>query len=425
MKTSGSHRTPKSQLLLRNRLLATINRATGIKCLLDDLLVEIKGITGCSVNAIRLLDETGNIPYRAHSGFVDGFFKLENALSIISDKCMCINVITGTADPQLPYYTPYGSFYMNATTNFLSTVADDEKGVTRNACSAFGYESVALIPIKSGAKIIGLIHIADQREDMVPLRLVKQLEGLTYDVGVAIERLVELDKIQNSEQYYRSLVDKVPAGYLVLDAEGCILEANLNLLEMIGCIRKDALSKAFIDFVAIERRALFREWVNRLKSQGECSFDCILNSKDGAHMEVSIAGRSDSTKDSRLWKAYCVVNDITQRKKAEQEIRNLATLPLINPNPIIQVTPEGVIVFANTAAKPVLECWHTRYGKTPPLYWQQAVHEVFRTGTMKTYELQHLGHVYDLKLFPVPELGFINIYGIDITKRLRQMEPHK
>ncbi|MEN8614758.1 PAS domain S-box protein [Dehalogenimonas sp. THU2] len=420
MKNCGPNRTPKLKLVLRNHILALINKATDVKSLLNNLVLEIKDITGCSVSAIRLVDERGSIPYRAYSGFANGFFEFENALSIISDKCMCINVITGTTDPKLPYYTPSGSFYINATTAFLSSVADDEKGVTRNACSAFGYESVALIPIKSGTKIIGLIHIADHNENMVPLSVVNQLETLTYDVGIAIERLVEYERIQNSEQYYRSLIDKVPAGYLVLDAEGCVLEANLNLLEMIGYLREDVLGKDFIDFVAIERRALFREGFNRLNGQGESSFECVLIASDGFHKEVSIAGHSDATNDSGSWKVYCVVNDITQRKRAEQEIRNLATLPLINPNPIIQVTPEGVIVFANIAARPLLECWHTRYGKTLPPSWQQAVREVFRTGTMKTDELQHLGHVYDLKLFPVPELGFVNIYGIDITKRYRQ-----
>ena len=67
---------------------------------------------------------------------------------------------------------------MNRTTRFLSTVSDVEKGETRNACNAHGYESVALIPIRSGSSILGLIHLADTREDMVPLELVLEAERI-------------------------------------------------------------------------------------------------------------------------------------------------------------------------------------------------------------------------------------------------------
>lgn len=420
-----SDRTFKSDLRFCSRFLVTINRATDINTLLTKLVLEVKKVSGCSVSAIRLVDEKGNIPYRAHSGFANGFYELENALSLVSDQCMCINVIKGTVDPTRPFYTSFGSFYMNATTSFLASVPDDEKGITRNACSAFGYESVALIPIKSGSKIIGLIHVADEHENMVPLDLVNRLEMVTPEIGIAIERLLDTEELRKGEQYYRTLVNNVPAGYFVLDIEGCVLDINSSLLKTIGFSRKDVLGKSFGDFVAEEQRTLFQERFTQFKNQGKFSIECEVVHKNGARAEITVTGCSDIINDDTCWRGYCFTTDVTDRKMTERELRKVAALPLINPNPVIQVSPRGIVEFTNSAGKPILEYWHTRYGQSLPPDWKKEVQQVFQTGIMKTMEIQYLGHIYDIKLFPVQEQGFVNIYGIDITRRYRQFEQHK
>ena len=78
---------------------------------------------------------------------------------------------------------------MNNTTRFLATASEADKGTTRNICNQEGYESVALIPIRWGDQILGLIHIADRRENMAPLELVEMLEKAALQLGTAFERL--------------------------------------------------------------------------------------------------------------------------------------------------------------------------------------------------------------------------------------------
>jgi len=120
------------------RLLQLVHDHTDIAVLIADFVHEIKAYLGCEAVGVRVLDGEGNIPYQAYEGFSAGFFESESPLSINSDQCMCINVIKGETDPQLPFYTAGGSFYMNATTRFLATVAAEDKGVTRNICNTVG-----------------------------------------------------------------------------------------------------------------------------------------------------------------------------------------------------------------------------------------------------------------------------------------------
>jgi len=132
------------------RFLEIANRHVEVRPMLLEFMAELRNLTGCAATGIRLLDDKGNIPYAVYDGFSRTFFESESPLVLGSDKCMCINVITGQTDPALSYYTEAGSFWMNHTTRFLATVSETEKGQTRNVCNAYGYESVALIPIRSG-----------------------------------------------------------------------------------------------------------------------------------------------------------------------------------------------------------------------------------------------------------------------------------
>ncbi|MFQ5979134.1 MAG: PAS domain S-box protein [Candidatus Heimdallarchaeota archaeon] len=177
-------------LYVAHRLLETANRHSEMKPLLSDFVAEIRDYVGCAAVGIRLIDESGNIPYEGYEGFSQSFYNSESPLSIWSDQCMCINVIKGGIDTSLPYVTNFGSFFMNGTTRFLAGVSEEEKGKTRNVCNAVGYESVALIPIRFREQILGLIHIADYRENMVPLDTVETLERAALQLATAIQRVL-------------------------------------------------------------------------------------------------------------------------------------------------------------------------------------------------------------------------------------------
>jgi len=180
----------ESALQASNRFLLLANSQMAMKPLLKEFTAELKKLTGCAAVGIRILDEMGNIPYIGYEGFSQRFYELESPLSLHTDQCMCINVIKGTADPKFPFYTEGGSFYMNGTTRFLATVSEEAKGATRNTCNQHGYESVALVPIRGGGRILGLIHVADAQENKVPLDLVEMLEGAGMQLGTAIQRVM-------------------------------------------------------------------------------------------------------------------------------------------------------------------------------------------------------------------------------------------
>jgi PAS domain S-box-containing protein len=233
-KQERERKQAEESLRVSHRFLEIANRYSEMTPLLQQFVKAVKEWTNCAAVGIRVLDNEGNIPYEAYQGFSQTFYDSESPLSIKSDQCMCINVIKGTTDSRLSFYTEGGSFYMNATSRFLATVSEQEKGQTRNVCNASGYESVALIPIRFGNRILGLIHVADLRENMVSLTFVQSLERVGIELGAAVHRIWLTQALRESEEKFRSVYERSPLGIELYDENGELFEANRACLNIFG-----------------------------------------------------------------------------------------------------------------------------------------------------------------------------------------------
>jgi signal transduction histidine kinase len=190
-----------------HRFLVIANKHNQMRPLLDEFVSEIKANTGCDAVGIRILDKNGKIPYQSYAGFGRRFFEKENLLCTKSHDCMCVNVIRGTTDPKTSCYSN-GSFFLNNTTTFLKSLSPDKRLKTRGVCNEYGYESLALVPIRMGRRILGLIHVADSLPDKVPPRLVKSLESIAMQLGAAIQRIKAEEKLRKAYDKLEARVKK-------------------------------------------------------------------------------------------------------------------------------------------------------------------------------------------------------------------------
>jgi len=149
------------------------------------------------------LQEGKDYPYFAHNGFTEDFLLKENSLigrsadgGICRDKdgnvcleCTCGLVISGSTDVNNPLFTPGGSIWSNDSFPLLEIPPDDDPRFhPRNECIHHGYASVALVPIRSKGKIIGLIQFNDQRKGRLTLETVELMEDMASHIGAALMR---------------------------------------------------------------------------------------------------------------------------------------------------------------------------------------------------------------------------------------------
>lgn len=191
-------------------LLHLFAKEASLKGYLDEAVRLIQGWSGCRCVGIRVLREDGFIPYESYVGFDPKFLESENWLSIHKDHCACIRVVAGKEDPHdLPAMTPGGSFRCDHTSSFVERLSEEGRARFRGVCVDNGFLSVAVIPLRFRDKILGAIHLADEREGMVPAGAIEFLEGVTPLVGEAILRFTveeELVRSQKTQEFFNALL---------------------------------------------------------------------------------------------------------------------------------------------------------------------------------------------------------------------------
>ena len=117
-----------------------------------------------------------------------------------------------------------------------------------------------------------------------------------------------------------------------------------------------------------------------------------------------------------------VIIESSERKKAEDEIKNLAKFPEENVNPVYRASKDGVLLYANSAARRVILEDQTKIGDKIPENWIGMIKNAYDSGKGQQIEISLSGRVFLFDLVPVIESGYVNLYAIDVTERKRMEE---
>ncbi len=106
--------------------------------------------------------------------------------------------------------------------------------------------------------------------------------------------------------------------------------------------------------------------------------------------------------------------DITEERRAQQLTRDLAKFPEENPNPVLRAEADGVVLYANEAARKLAGLLAADGGRLTTNI-AAAVSESFETETNRRTEFVSGGRLFIFALTPVPGETYVNLYGRDIT----------
>jgi signal transduction histidine kinase len=180
-----------------NKILVVANQSRSLDELLAGFITEIKSFSRCASVGVRILRNNGSFPFQTNHGPSPGFFDEEKGHQVGNNgPCICLKVIRGEIDSRLPYYSEYGSFYVNGLSRLQTGDFLEKESLVRRLCLEPGYESCALVPLRVGNQTLGLIRLADGKEGMVPLRLVEELEKGGMRLGQALKRLQAEENIR-------------------------------------------------------------------------------------------------------------------------------------------------------------------------------------------------------------------------------------
>ncbi len=233
-------------------------------------------------------------------------------------------------------------------------------------------------------------------------------------------------EIQEREALKTAVLDASLDPIVTIDQGGHIVDFNPTAENTFGYRREEALNRSLDELVFDKgsRQAFNAQLYDCLQEQ-QADAPPVLRTltarnKDGRQFPVEVAIKPVMLEDHLFFTTY--IRDISERKRQAQEITSLAAFPGESPLPVLRINQPGVVIYANRASDGLLDYWGCKRMQTVPIFWKRLVEKVLEQGRAREMEVETRDGVFSLLLAPVASLGYVNIYGRDITAVRRAEE---
>jgi PAS domain S-box-containing protein len=240
--------------------------------------------------------------------------------------------------------------------------------------------------------------------------------------SIALLNSRSLETLRSSEERFRSVAQTANDAIITIDSGGNVAFWNETAADIFGYKFADAFGKP-LNFIIPERfRARHKSGIERVVSSGKSDLagktvEMIGLKKDGQEFPVELSLSSWTFKEEIFFTG--IIRDITERKQAEDEIKGLARFTGENRNPVLRVSQDGTVLYANDASEPLLAQWNSPVNEKIPDRWRRLVEPVIGSGESYRTEVNCDERIFSLDIVPILEAGYFNIYGRDITERKR------
>jgi len=251
--------------------------------------------------------------------------------------------------------------------------------------------------------------------------------GLVLSLVKATEYHPGEKAIRESEEYFRDFFEGAAIGFHIFGPDRKIIDINDAELAMIGYTRDEIVGKkTWADLIMPEQLEQFEKHWEDITTKGEVrDLKYTLVHKDGHHIEGILSASARFDKDGNLINTRGSFLDITQRKLMQEAIVRLAKFPSENPNPILRISKDGIVLYRNKASIPLLEAWQAQEGRPLSGYWKELVVNVLYSGIPQQVETECDSQTFSLTFAPIMDSDYVNVYALDITEHKRAEERQK
>ncbi len=249
---------------------------------------------------------------------------------------------------------------------------------------------------------------------------------------VLVENAVERKKEQNAllerEQSWQTTLSSVGDAVIATDTAGKITFMNNVAEKLTGWTLTEASKKplkTIFHIVNEQTRSEVANPVTRVLKEGVTvglANHTVLITKDGKEVPIDDSGAPIKRKDGEISGVVLIFRDITERKKAEKDLFNLAKFPSENPFAVLRIFRDGTVMYANAESLRLPKPISVQVGQIVRTQWRSHVTEALTSNCRLDFEESAGGRWFEFKVAPVLSEGYVNIYGSDITQRKKAEE---
>jgi PAS domain S-box-containing protein/putative nucleotidyltransferase with HDIG domain len=348
------------------RLLRLLNEKSDMHVLIRHVTALLQEWSGCEAIGIRLRNGD-DFPYFETRGFPARHVQLESSLCakdadgvLLRDfqgnpvlECMCGNILCGRFDPSKPFFTAHGSFWSNCTTQLLASTTDEDRlARTRNRCNGEGYESVALIPLRTAGITYGLLQFNDFHQGRFTPEGIALFERLADNLANGVAERLAQKTLEESEARYRALAHSAKDAFITSDFAGTIVGWNPSAERIFGYTEAEIrgqpvsllLTQAYSD---LHQHGVEKMHVDGLTIMNGDAIEGEGRRKDGSIFPLELSLSAWEIREGHFYTA--IIHDITARKQAEANLHLRSAALTAAANAILITNREGIIEWANPA----------------------------------------------------------------------------
>jgi PAS domain S-box-containing protein len=295
----------------------------------------------------------------------------------------------------------------------------------------FPVEEMPLVQTLKTGQVVRNVEILVRRSDGRERVILASAAPVTDEAeqvvsGVAVfqditERKRTEEMLQRERTIFHVIMESTRAHLAYLDTEFNFVEVNSTYARACGHSREELVGQNHFDlFPHEENQAIFE----RVRDTGEPvefhadPFEFPDRPELGTtYWDWTLTPVKDEI--GEIEGLVLSLLDVTEQIRAQIEIENLSLFPGQNPNPVLRMAKDGTILYANASSAPLLSWCDAQVGKEGPTEWQRRVAVALDTGEVQRFEVICDDLTYLLAIAPVPEEGYANLYGMDITERVR------
>jgi PAS domain S-box-containing protein len=231
------------------------------------------------------------------------------------------------------------------------------------------------------------------------------------------------ETLKTSEEKFRSLFSAEQDAIIIVESETRrIIDVNDSALRLYGYSKEEILkltgpdlsaepekSSAAIKEIATETDKYIHYHTRNHKT------------KDGTIFPVEISSGTFFLEGKKIVSA--MIRDITERKKAEEQVQSIAKFPSENPNPVLRISSENTILYKNAAVNKLLKEEGLSKSEKDIFKILPDNLNAFITQALESkqevsmVEVKVGNKVFAYNIIPIVDQKYVNLYGRDITDR--------
>jgi len=184
------------------------------------------------------------------------------------------------------------------------------------------FKSTILIPLITDKDCIGLIDIS--RDTYFTETDMQRFENIAKQLTIAIDKIILKESKEISEEKYRNLYERLRDGSATINMDGMIIEYNSSFLNMLGYSADEISKLTYKDITPEKWHEIEEEIIQEqvLKNGFSELYQKEYIRKDGKIIPVELTMYLLKDKDDNPNGIWAIIRDITERKKAEKELKD-------------------------------------------------------------------------------------------------------